>query len=384
MPATPDAAAAQRIVDATLAAARRADRPTFLAQLSPRDPVFRDRARQLFDNLSGLPLSQLQARLLPARYRLSPARQQVLGADAWVQAVTVSWRLAGDGAAADHRVWFTFVPDGADLRVAGLIDRPAGEPAGRQPSWWLGPVQAVRRGPVTVVVGSGQSAEVWRTSVGRALAQAVRHLPASAGAPENPTLVVEIPATTADFERVVGAATGSYAEVAAATLAEGSSARAALRIVVNPVAARRLTADGLQLTLTHEAVHVLTRSPQSPAPTWAVEGLADWVALQAYPGSAAGVAAPLLRQVAAQGPPAALPADADFEAGAGRLEPAYAQSWFVCRYLASTSPDRLGRLYRELDRGRTLDQATATVLGGTAADLTAGWRNYLRAEAGGR
>lgn len=372
----------QQVLDDALLAARRGDRATFLRQLSPRDPAFDDRARQLFRNLSGLALSQLQARLLPEQQRLTSAREQVLGADAWMQAATVTWRLAGDRAAAEHRVWFTFVRDGVGVRLAGLIDRPTNEPALQQPSWWLGPVEAERRGPVTVVVGSGQSPGAWRTKVEGALAQVLRHLPAATGSIENPTLVVEVPATSADFERIVGTPTGSYADIAAATVAEGNTPQAAQRIVVNPDAVRRLSAAGLNLTLTHEAVHVLTRSPESPAPAWAVEGLADWVALQAYPEAGPAVAGPLLSEVAGHGPPAALPPDAEFEVGSGRLGLAYAEAWFACRYVAtSTSPDRLGRLYRELDRGRTLDQAADTALGRSAADLTAGWRGYLRAEA---
>lgn len=379
-----ESAAAQGVLDQALTAARGGDRAAFQAQLSPRDPAFADSARQFFDNLSTLPLTQLQVRLLPDRRVLSAERQRVLGPDAWRQAATITWRLPGDTAAADQRVWFTFVLNGSGTQLAGLLDGPAGEPATRQPSWWLGPVRNGRQGQITVVVGAGQSPARWLRLGQEALSHARKFLPDTVGTAAQPTLVLEVPATTADFERVVGVDVGSYADIGAVTLAEGSTPQAALRIAVNPDAVRRLTADGLGVSLTHEAVHVLTRSPGSPAPIWAVEGLADWIALQAYPKADEAVAGPLLSDVAAAGPPAALPADAAFDPDAGRLDLAYAQSWFAWRYLATTSsPSRLGRLYRELDRGRTLDQAASEVLGSSAAQLTAGWRRYLRAQAQG-
>lgn len=319
--------------------------------------------------------------MLPDRTPLVPQRRELLGTGAWAQAATLTWRLAGDSAAAEHRVWFTFVPDGSEVRLAGLIDRPASA-GGRQPGWWLGPVQAGRHGAVTVVVGAGLTLSTWQTYADRALDEVRRRLPGAVGATENPTLVVEVPATTVDFERVVGATPGSYVDIAAVTLAEGDRAGAALRIVVNPGAASQLTADGLGLTLTHEAVHVVTRSPQSPAPTWAVEGLADWVALQAFPRAAPAVEAPLGREVERSGAPAVLPGNAAFAADAPRLDLAYAQAWFACRYVvASSSTSELGWLYRDLDHGRTLDQATQGVLGTSAAEFTRGWRRYVRTAA---
>jgi hypothetical protein len=118
---------------------------------------------------------------------------------------------------------------------------------------------------------------------------------------------------------------------------------------------------------------------------WAVEGLAEWVALRGEAGGASFGTADLLTMVRRDGPPAALPGDEAFAAGRDQLNRAYAEAWLACRYVAETySVADLGRLYAELDRGRSLDQASRAVLGVDAATVTAGWRRYLVQQAGAR
>jgi hypothetical protein len=140
---------------------------------------------------------------------------------------------------------------------------------------------------------------------------------------------------------------------------------------------------GLAVLLAHEATHVATRSVDSPAPVWAVEGYADYVAYEAYPRARNQAVAPLLAQIRKHGEPTGLPSDASFRASASELGLTYAKAWLACRYVAETqSPRQLDQLYVELDRGRTLDQATHAVLNQSAEDFVAGWRRYLRALAG--
>jgi Peptidase of plants and bacteria len=197
-------------------------------------------------------------------------------------------------------------------------------------------------------------------------------------------VVVEVPATRADFEAVLGATDGSYASIAAVTLAEGPATTSAVRILVNPEVSRTLAPVGTAVVLLHEMVHVATRSTDSPAPTWIVEGLADYVALQAHPSAGDGAAAALLQQVRTQGPPRRLPVDDRFGAGAEDLAVGYAEGWLACRYVAETySPAALQRLYTALDSRVALDQAVEDELGVSADALTAGWRRYLVRLAGG-
>ncbi|HEY5820537.1 MAG TPA: hypothetical protein VIT20_01085 [Propionibacteriaceae bacterium] len=374
--------AAQTTLTTFLESARQGDRPSYDRTLSSRDASFASRSRELFDNLQALPLTELRAELEPGPQRLPESRRAIFGADAWMQPARLYWRLPGDSAVAEHTVWLTFVAEGGQVQIAGTVDEPNPHPVRQQPSWWLGSVRSSQLGQVTVLVGAGQTSATWLAVGQRALTQVGRHLPVEAAPTDRRSLVLEVPATTADFESVVGAEPGSYADIAAVTTAEGAGPDAALRVVLNPDAVRRLTPEGLAITVTHESVHVVTRSPQSPAPLWVVEGLADYVALRAYPDAAAGVAGPLLDDVAAHGPPRTLPPDSAFAAGAADLGLAYAQGWTACRFIADdTSATRLGRLYRALDRGATLDEATDDELGRSVTDLTDGWRRSLAAEA---
>jgi hypothetical protein len=198
-------------------------------------------------------------------------------------------------------------------------------------------------------------------------------------------LVVQVPGTRQLFEQVLGAEPGSYAQIAAVTTTDrrdpGSTA---LTIVINPAAAARLDALGLGVLLAHEGTHVATHSIDSRAPLWAVEGFADYVAYQAYPQAQQPALRPLLTDVRRSGPPEKLPTDAEFRASGPDLALTYGRAWLACRYVAETSsPQRLADIYAELDRGRTLEQASkAAGFADSAAEFVAGWRHYLTVLAG--
>jgi hypothetical protein len=198
-------------------------------------------------------------------------------------------------------------------------------------------------------------------------------------------VVVEIPATPADFAAVLGQPANRYAGIAAVAHQVGEGDRPPLRVVVNPRSSTLVTAGQLAEIMRHEIVHVATRSPESLAPLWAVEGLADWVALRDRPSDTSSGAADLLAAVRRDGPPRSLPGDEAFAAGQAELNRAYAEAWLACRYIAeSYSVTDLGRLYAELDRGRPLDEVSRAVLGVDAAELTAGWRRFLARQAESR
>jgi hypothetical protein len=198
-------------------------------------------------------------------------------------------------------------------------------------------------------------------------------------------VVVEVPATVADFAAVLGQPVGRYAGIAAVAHQVGDGDRPPLRIVVNPRAGTLVTAEQLAEIVRHEIVHVLTRSPESPAPLWAVEGLAEWVALRSRPDGTSSGTGDLLAAVRRDGPPRSLPPDEAFDTGQAELNRAYAEAWLACRYVAETySVAHLGRLYAELDRGRSLEEAGEAVLGAGRAELTAGWQRFLVRLAGVR
>jgi len=379
---------AQLVVDGLVRAARDGDRPAFDARISTADPSFAARARLLYGNLSELPWNTLELRVEPDRQPVSARLQTLLGPDAWRQPAVVRWRLAGETATAEHTVWLTFAGDQGRPRLAGTAapeDPDDPDEAHRpQPVWWTGPVTAAGRDGVRVLVGSGQPADAWLDRAVAAATEVQERVSAGAAADWDGGLVVEVPGSRSAFEAVLGADPGSYAGIAAVALAEGPGAGAALRVVVNPEVTRTLAPLGVAVVLTHETVHVATRSPDSPAPTWIVEGLADQVALAAHPDAAAGVAEPLLERVRADGPPDQLPGDEAFLAGADDLAVSYAQAWTLCRHVAdASSPEALQQLYTALDEGQPLAEALATALGTDEQDLLAGWRTALEQQARG-
>lgn len=375
-PTSPDLAAVRATLDGLADAVRRDDESAFRALISTVDPSFRDRVRVLYANLTSLGLADLQFRPAAQTHQLTGARRDVFGGRAWVQSVTVEWRLTGETATADHQLGLTFIAEPTGLQLAGTIDGPTrGE---RQPIWALGPMTATHTGAVTVLTGAGQSAERWSGVVQDAAAEVRAGLPADLSPGSTATVVVSVPATETDFERILGAPAGSRRGIAAVTQIEGSADTAATHVVVNPRITESVTGDDLTRVLAHEIVHVATSSPRSAAPDWASEGLAEWVSLRDRPGRQSWATPTLLDRIRKSGAPKKLPTDADFAADGERQRLAYAQAWLLCRYIADRhSVDRLGTFYAALDRGDQLDEASRSILGVPAGELVAGWRSYL-------
>ena len=300
----------------------------------------------------------------------------MLGENAWAQPAIVTWRLTGETADAEHQIWLTFVATGNTVRLAGTLDGPATE----RPAALLVAGTGDRS-----AAGLGHGDHRRRTAGGR-VGGGCRRIrrrgaPAAAGGPGSGwsgRVTFEIPATERDFESILGVKTGSHRGIAAVAHQEGSSGGSAYRVVVNPRVRELLDRDRLPTVLAHETVHVATRASESPAPTWAEEGLAEWVSLRARPGQRSWQTADLLTAVRSHGAPRSLPTDDDFEVDAKELGVAYAESWLACRYIAERhSSRRLGQLYASLDRGKSLDEASRSVLGLSERDLIRGWRAYL-------
>jgi hypothetical protein len=375
-PATSRLNKVRATVDALIKATRAGDRAGFDRLITDRDPSFPDRARMLYENLSTLPLTRLQMRVEPTEFGLSEARRKLLGPSAWLQRAVVTWRLPGDSSEVEHLVSLTFLEVGGEVKVAGAIDEPSSNVGTQKPSWWLGPLTGRDQDEVTVLAGSGQSVDGWAVHAQAALADVRQELPDGLGASWNGRVVLEVPATQRDFESVLGKPADSYASIAAVTYHAGMGG-GAIRIVVNPKAAQ-LSSSALQAVLEHEMVHVATRSPDSPAPMWAEEGLAEWVSLQAQPGQRSEGTDEVMALVRSDGAPRSFPTDRRFQVGSSNLQLAYAEAWLACRYIADQySEAQLGRFYAELSRGRTLDEASRSTLQVRETALTEGWRDYL-------
>lgn len=372
---------AQSSLDAMATALRLRSRPSFDRTISARDPAFATSADRIYRNLTSLPLVSLTLRLGTRRSEPPASKRAVLGPNAFVQQVAVTWRLAGDVGPAEHVLWVTFAPDGPTTTIAGTGDGPADRNA--QPIWLLEATDVVEVGSTTVLTGPGRESGRWAKAGSSAAAAVRRRLHSGLGARWNGRLVVEMPSTRRMFDQVLGVTPGSYAQIAAVAWPEGPEpATAALRIVVNPDLSARLNEQGLDVLLTHEATHVATRSAASPAPTWLVEGFADYVAYDAFPGTARLASAALLARITSHGAPSRLPSDADFSPGAADLASSYAQSWLACRYLASRfSAAALGRFYLQVDSGRSVAEALQSVFGINERAFTASWASSLRSAA---
>jgi hypothetical protein len=373
--------AAQATMTAVSAAVLTDDRASFAARISARDPAFQRTSDMLFDNLTDLPLRLLTFTVSPRNAALTSQRRTLLGSQARVEEVAVSWQLGGDAFPAEHTLWITFVPEAGTTKIAGTTDGVSDSTA--QPLWWLEPVRSSVSGRTTLVAASGTDEDLWTRRATAAGATVRRQLHSGLGRHWSGQLIVEVPSDGQTFERVLGVKPGSYRQIAAVAWPEGSNPdRAALRIVVNPDLVQQLDGQGLAVLLTHEATHIATRSALSPAPTWLVEGFADYVAYDAYPGTAGVAAAALLAKVKSSGVPRALPRDGDFSPTARGLRLTYAESWLACRFLADRfSADRLTRFYSRVDAGMPVNQALSSVFGLDNTQFIKQWDRYLRARA---
>jgi len=374
--------ATQTTLDALAGALRRRDRAAYEALVDRTDPEAGVALDRFYANLVALRLTRLEFRLRGPPRGPGAGGAPESSADSWTQQVVVVWRLADDRGPAEHLLALTFRPAAGRTRLAGFPVAPpaGGTEAGGQPLWAQQPLAVARADRVTVLATDRAGAGVWLDR-GRAAVRAVAgRLPAELAPDWSRSLVVEVPATRQAFERVLGVPPGSYAEMAAVAWPTGPAADAsALRVVVNPTATARLDATSVAVLLAHEVVHVATRSPASSAPTWLVEGYADYLAYAAYPSAQPAAARDLLAEVRA---PRRLPTDADFAPGSRSLPLHYAAAWSACRFVATeTSPAALARLYRLADAGRPVDAAVRTALGTDLGTLTERWRRDLAAQA---
>ena len=115
------------------------------------------------------------------------------------------------------------------------------------------------------------------------------------------------------------------------------------------------------------------------APIWAEEGLAEWVSMEAHPDQRSEATDDVLARVRCPGCAALISLRSSNSRSASTIfDLAYAEAWLACRYIADQySEIQLGRFYAELDRGRSLDEASRSALKISEAELITRWRAYL-------
>jgi hypothetical protein len=290
----------------------------------------------------------------------------------WSADVATSWRFAGFDRRAEHpEVRVRFAPHQGRLRIADV-----GGGDLRSPLWLTGPVQ-VRRSRDTLVVADGTAEQADRLAAlaVTAVPQVRAVLPAWRG-----RVVIERPASEQGLEQVLNADPGQYAGIAAVTTTvDGSrSRRTPSHVLINPDVFDPLGSHGAQVVVTHETTHVATGAATSPAPTWLVEGFADYVALRAQRLPLTTTAARIIALVRRSGPPAHLPGRGEFRAGAPALEARYESAWLACRLLADDGGSgALVGFYRDVDGGEPVGSALRAHFGLGVGGLTRQWQTLL-------
>jgi hypothetical protein len=290
----------------------------------------------------------------------------------WSADVATAWRFAGFDRRTEHlETRVSFAPAAGRLRIAGI-----GGGGRRSPLWLRGPVQ-VRRSAhsMVLVAGSAARADRFAALARHAVPQVRSVLPQWPGG-----LVLEVPASQNALDAVLGAHRGSYDGIAAVTTtADGSrSRRSPSHVFVNPEVFDPLAPQGAQVVITHEATHVATDAANSTAPTWLVEGFADYVALSAQRLPLATTAAHIAALVRHDGVPRHLPTQAQFAVGASHLEARYESAWLACRLLSTDAgQDALVRFYYAMDGGGSFGIELRRYAGIGPAAFVRQWRGVL-------
>jgi hypothetical protein len=340
--------------------------------LAPRGD---DRAADL---LAGVVRNAELARVRDVTLRYVDAESALARVDgSWSAVVDATWEFAGfDRTPARAEVSVALRNDGDRVAVTGFggDDRVS-------PLWLAGPLQVRRTDRALVLVdGTPRAADAYAARAAVAVPVVRRVLPQWRRG-----LVVEVPSSVDDLDRVLHAEPGTYDQIAAVTTAaDGSEAPGVpVHVFVNPDVYGSLAPTGAQVVMSHEATHVATDAWVSPMPLWLLEGFADYVALRDVPLPIFTSAAQVIAEVRKDGPPRSLPGPAEFGTRATHLGATYESAWLACRLLARDGGEQqLVRFYRRMDDGGSLAPALRASFGLGPGAFTSQWRSLLSDLAG--
>ncbi|MFJ9695125.1 hypothetical protein [Kitasatospora sp. NPDC101183] len=332
--------------------------------------------------------------LLAARAAALPApvgaayRNLVLSAPAGPGRLTVSADLAVRIAGYDDQP--VVYPRRIELEAAGAgwTVRSEERAGGPPPLWDLGALRTAAGAHCLVLGLDGGPDPAALAALGDRAVPAVSEL-WGGGWPGR--VLLELPATEAQFAQLLEADPAGWTGMAAVTVAAPGAPwhSPADRVVVNPETYGRLSEFGRQVVLTHETTHVATRADtRAWTPLWLSEGVADWTAYRGSGRTPQQIAPELTRDVVAGRLPAALPEDRAFAAGAEGIAQAYEQSWLACALIDRRyGPGRLVALYRAVgaadgqgeEREHRLDRLLRGELGVGLAEFTRLWVDEVAA-----
>jgi hypothetical protein len=289
----------------------------------------------------------------------------------WTAAVTATWRITGfEQTPARADVEFAFADDGGHIdAIGGGVDR---SPV------WLGGATAVRRTDDVVVLVADAVLPVrpLAAEAQQALVTARRVLGSRAD-----RLVVEVPASADALHAALGLPPGTYDAVAAVTAsADGTNVPGApIHVFINPDVFGGLGPLAAQVVISHEAVHAVTKAPESGAEAWLLEGFADYVALRDVGLPLSRTAGQIIAQVRDAGVPDELPSRVDLGSQAAHLGAAYESAWLVCVTLAEHGGEEaLVALYDAVLDDADLEGELRSRFGWSVSDLTRAWQEKLQ------
>lgn len=323
--------------------------PQFLEHVDPRNQKLRRQHQQVFTNLRKIGLQQLS---YVRETNWVPEKQPQHGAGAQAFRIMMLVRIAGiDPASRATPLGYTFAERGGRLLLVDDDDLATELDRGRyREPWDLGAIEVARKPGVLVVVPSGEGGN------GERLAQESRAaLPvvqsATRRAQAGVLVVAMADKRSMDPEwRTGGHAAAAVAAPNMAPTADPNEFKViGSRVVINPD--ERTDAD--RLLLAHEFTHAAMSPLGYGAPTWLVEGFAEYVELHLAErsGYRQGVAErrdELLREAI----PAltVLPIDGVFHGDYD--EETYGVSWIIVEHLVTKyGLTTVNALYAELARG---------------------------------
>lgn len=295
-----------------------------------------------------------------------------VGADGtWPAAVAVEWRYAGfDRVPSRTETVVRFAVQDGEVRIAAL----GGETL-RTPVWMTGPLAVHRDDDTLVLSADDGDLKRYVSLVDRAVPVVSRVVTGWV-----PRLVVEVPRDASALERALDVDPGSYQQIAAVTgSADGATAQdTAFHVYVNPDVFDALGRDGQEVVLAHETAHVAGSGPLSRAPTWLVEGFADYVALRDSTLPLTTTAAQVRDRVRRDGPPNDLPGAAEFDTRGPHLGAAYESAWLACQVLAERGGDaKFLRFYDAVSAGAPVGRELGRLFGWSERDLVTTWQRLL-------
>jgi hypothetical protein len=347
----------------------------FLAFTDPKNAKLVQRDKQLFANFRKLGIRQVDYQLSPD---FTPERRPKLGPTARAFRLATFVQIGGiDPAPRYSEVGYTFARRGGHWLLVDDDDAAAANHDGTLEPWELGPIEVARGRGVLVVSSPGEGRN------GRRLArEAEAAMPsvqaATKRAPAGVLVVAmadrrSFPETSIEGEPAGAIAMGNYVAMDAALIGFKSIGS---RVVINP--SKRKTTD--REVLAHEFTHAAMSPLGEGAPTWLVEGYAEYVerhlAERGSDGQWVADARRKLRRTAIKSltvPPAN---DVFYD-----REDNYGVSWLIVEYLVNKyGLAKLNALYADLATSRddptTRDRILRKHLSVTETILVAAVKKY--------